>query len=60
MGETVADICASERFRSYLREFRARHPLDVELAAKYGVLADIEGSDSMTHHTRGTFFGGTA
>jgi hypothetical protein len=58
MGDSVADICASERFRKYLREFRDRHPLDTDLAAKYGFLTDIEEhSDSMTQTTRGTFGG---
>jgi len=59
MGDPVANICASERFRSYIREFRTRYPLDTDLAEKYGFLTDIEGSDSMTQHTGGTF-GGTA
>ena len=59
MGDPVANICASERFRDYLREFRDRHPLDTDLAAKYGFLTEIEGSDSMTQNTRGTF-GGSA
>jgi len=59
MGDAVANICASERFRSYLREFRDRHPLDTELAAKYGFLTEIEeNSDSMTQNARS--FGGTA
>ncbi|KOX93256.1 hypothetical protein [Halorubrum tropicale] len=58
MGDSVANICASDRFRAYLQEFRKRHPLDTDLAAKYGFLTDIEEhSDSMTQHTRGTFGG---
>lgn len=61
MGDPVANICASEHFREYLREFRERHPLDTDLAAKYDFLTDIEDadSDSMTQTHCGTF-GGTA
>ena len=61
MSDGALALPSSARFREYIRTFRARHPLDAELAAKYGFLTEIEDSDSMNHATRGTFtFGGTA
>ena len=61
MSDGALDLCASERFREYIRQFRRSHPLDTDLAHKYGFLADIGDTDSMTQSTRGTFStGGTA
>ena len=61
MGDGALDLCGSERFREYIRQFRRSHPLDADLAHKYGFLADIGDADSMTQSTRGTFpIGGTA
>lgn len=61
MADPEIDICASECFRRYIRDFRDSHPLDRELAAKYGFLTEIGDSNQMTQSTRGTFsFGGTA
>jgi hypothetical protein len=61
MADSAIDLCATDRWRAYIRSLRDSQPLDRDLAAKYGFLTDIEGSDSMTHQTRGTFsFGGTA
>jgi hypothetical protein len=62
MGDSAVDLCATDRWRAYIRKFRDSHPLDRELAAKYGVLTEIGDSDadSMTQSTRGTFGGRTA
>ena len=60
MSDPGIDLCASDRFRAYIADFRDSHPLDRDLAAKYGVLTDIGDSDSMTQRTRGTAGGGTA
>lgn len=57
MGDSAIDLCASQRFRAYIRSFRDSHPLDRDLAAKYGIPTDIGDSDSMTQTTRGTFGG---
>ncbi len=60
MGDSAVDLCATDRWRAYIRDFRDSHPLDKELAAKYGFLTDIGGSDdTMTQKPCGTF-GGTA
>lgn len=61
MGDSAIDLCATDRWRAYIRDLRDSHPLDRDLAAKNGFLTDIGESDSMTQSTRGTFsFGGTA
>lgn len=54
------DLCASEKFVAYIKDFRDRHPLDTELASKHGFLSDIGDSESMRNATSGTFGGGTA
>lgn len=61
MTEPSIDLCASAKFRAYIRSFRDSHPLDRNLAAKYGILNEIGDSTTMNQTTRGTFdFGGTA